>query len=32
MVAVKPLRDPAGQQQLRALADVAAWAAELHNA
>jgi histidyl-tRNA synthetase len=32
MVAVKPLRDPAGQQRLRALDDVAAWAAELHNA
>jgi histidyl-tRNA synthetase len=32
MVAVKPLRDPAGQQQLRALADVAVWSGELHNA
>jgi histidyl-tRNA synthetase len=32
MVAVKSLRDGTGQQVLRPLVDVAAWAAELHNA
>ena len=32
MVAIKPLRDPAGPQVLRPLADVAGWAHELRNA
>jgi len=32
MVAVKPLRDAAAPQQLRALAEVTGWAAELRNA
>jgi histidyl-tRNA synthetase len=32
MVAVKSLRDGAGAQRLRALSEVAAWAAELHDA